>query len=92
VVKDAEINRGPRRDREPIDEKALEKIAQKLKSEVIEDGVSKQTHPLNPAQRRIIHKFLQDDLSVKTESIGEDRMKKIENFIKIKKPRKRLFY
>lgn len=61
-----------------VNEEKLISLAKNLKSEALEKGSSVQTKTLSPAQRRIIHKHLQDDGEVTTLSIGEGRFKRVE--------------
>ena len=67
----------PVRDDAKMEEK-LTKLAQKIKSEVIDSGKTVVMKPLSAKDRRIIHQCLGEDEKVQTSSLGDGRMKKIE--------------
>jgi len=59
-------------------EEELKKLAASTKAKVIENQESVTLKPLSPSDRRIIHQYFQDDLSVQTTSLGDGRFKQIE--------------
>lgn len=61
-----------------VNENDLIKMAEKLKQDVLEKNEAITTKSLSPAERRIIHKHLQDDTQVTTTSVGDGRFKKVE--------------
>lgn len=60
------------------DDAWLIKLAQKMKKELESSNKPVQFKTLNPAERRIIHQFFQDDAKIKTSSVGDGRFKRIE--------------
>ncbi len=60
------------------EEKAMEELAKELKQQVINTGSPAQSEELTPAQRRIIHQYLDSDQSVTTTSLGDGRLKRVE--------------
>lgn len=53
-------------------------LVDKLKKKVLDTKESQFLKPLNPAERRIVHQHLDQEANLKTISIGEGHMKKIE--------------
>lgn len=75
--------RGGRRDQRrsrnnEFSEEVLINMAKELKERVIETGEPQTTKTLHPADRRLIHQFLENDKEVQTTSLGDGRFKKIE--------------
>lgn len=73
----------PRRDsnREKEDQEREEKIialAKEAKEKVLSSKEPFVLKPLDPRDRRTVHQYLHDDSEVKTTSIGDGRLKKIE--------------
>jgi ATP-dependent RNA helicase RhlE len=62
--------------------KKLNKVADLIRAQVIESGESSLTKSLNANERRLIHKYLQDDAKVKTSSVGDGRYKQVEISLK----------
>jgi len=58
-------------------EKTLERLALKMASKVKDTRRSVTLEPMYPNERRIIHTTLQDDLEVKTKSVGEEPFRKV---------------
>lgn len=58
-------------------EEKLSKMALQLGNRVKKSGKSILIGPYNPHDRRVIHLALKKDPSLKTESLGEGKMKKI---------------
>lgn len=63
-------------------EKKLENLAKSKRKLLLDKKTPIKLKPLNPKERRIIHKFFQDDKEVKTESIGDGRFKSIQLTLK----------
>ena len=59
-------------------EKSLLSLVDKLKKRVVESGKASNLKAMNPADRRIVHQYLDKDPDVKTTSIGDGRFKEIE--------------
>jgi len=72
----SETRRGDKKDN--FNEEKLTKLADKIKSEVVESGKKVLMKPLNARERRIIHQCLGEDAVVQTSSVGEGRLKRIE--------------
>ena len=58
-------------------EKTLERLALKMASKVKDTRRSVTLEPMYPNERRIIHTTLQDDIDVKTKSVGEEPFRKV---------------
>lgn len=58
-------------------EETLVKLAKSLERRVIRSGESVSLEPMSPNERRIIHSALQNSVSVKTFSVGEEPNRKI---------------
>lgn len=63
----------------------IEKMAKEITEEVIRTGIQKTLMPMSPADRRLIHLFLQENNKVETYSVGEGRDRSIVIAPKIKK-------
>ena len=61
-----------------LNQESLIKIAEALKSQVLENQEPAQSKTLSPGERRIIHQHFQDDEQVTTSSVGDGRFKKVE--------------
>jgi spoIIIJ-associated protein len=57
--------------------KGLEELALDAAKRVAETGEPEELRPMNPAERRIVHLVLKELPKVITESIGEDRSRRI---------------
>lgn len=64
--------------KESNDDQWLIKLADKMKKKLIDTNKPVKFKTLNPAERRIIHQYFQDDPKVKTSSVGDGRFKQIE--------------
>lgn len=72
-------NRSDRpRQRKPIDEKKLQDQADIAMKEATEKSTSVLMKSLNPAERRIIHQYVENQEGFTSSSVGEGRFKKIE--------------
>lgn len=69
-------DRAPRDSR--VNEKELIGLVENMKKKVLETKEPVLLKPLSSAERRIIHQHLSEDNTVKTSSIGDGRMKRIE--------------
>lgn len=67
----------PRRD-ESKSEEQLHKLADYAKKEVLSKKRSFKMKKLNPAERRIIHKYIEEDPKFKSTSLGDGRLKQVE--------------
>jgi spoIIIJ-associated protein len=56
---------------------SLENLARRAAQQVIESGQDLELQPMNPADRRIVHKLLNDEGKVRTESIGDGKERRI---------------
>ncbi|MCF8058934.1 MAG: DEAD/DEAH box helicase [Bacteriovoracaceae bacterium] len=74
--RDQRRTRSPEKDKER-EEKIL-KIAQQAKETVLSTKEPYTLKPLDPRDRRIVHQLLSEDPEVKTTSLGDGRLKKIE--------------
>ena len=63
-------------------EAELHKIADKVKNEVLESNEPVLLKKLNPAERRIIHQYVEGDSKFKSSSVGDGRFKQIEISLK----------
>lgn len=61
-----------------INEKELIGLVENMKQQVLETKQPVMLKPLSSAERRIIHQHLSDDSTVKTSSIGDGQLKRIE--------------
>jgi spoIIIJ-associated protein len=57
--------------------RSLEELAREVAARVLETGESEELRPMNPAERRIVHMTLRELPQVSTESVGEDRERRI---------------
>ncbi|MBW4061652.1 hypothetical protein HJC99_03740 [Candidatus Saccharibacteria bacterium] len=57
--------------------RGLEELARDAAARVVETGASEELRPMNPAERRIVHMTLRELPEVVTESVGEDRSRRI---------------
>lgn len=69
-------------DKKGVNEKKLLGMAKDAEKKVLESNKSYKIKSLNPAQRRIIHQYINDTKSLKSDSIGEGRFKDIEISLK----------
>lgn len=70
VILDAENYRERR-------QKTLESLADRLAEKVIRTNTKAVLEPMNPAERKIIHSFLQSNSNISTESEGKDPNRKV---------------
>lgn len=66
------------KNKKEMTEETLIKLAEELKEKVLAEKKPMSTKTLSPAERRIIHKHLQDNDKIQTQSIGQGRFKKVE--------------
>ena len=71
-------NKRPDSKNQGLNEDNLIKIAEALKTQVLENQEPAQSKTLSPGERRIIHQHFQDDKQVTTSSVGDGRFKKVE--------------
>ena len=57
--------------------RGLEDLARDTAKRVLETGESEELRPMNPAERRMVHMALRELPEVMTESVGEDRNRRI---------------
>ena len=57
--------------------RSLEELARDTAARVVETGTDEELRPMNPAERRIVHMALRELPEVMTESVGEDRNRRI---------------
>ena len=57
--------------------RTLEDLAREVATRVAETKLSEELRPMNPAERRIVHMALRELTDVATESIGEDKSRRI---------------
>ncbi len=67
-----------RREKNPNMEAQLHKIAQTVISEVKEKKAAVLTKKLNPAERRIIHQYVEKEGDFKSTSVGDGRFKQVQ--------------
>ena len=60
------------------EEKELFRLVDKMKKKVLSSKKSVMLKPMNPAERRLVHQYLDKDKKVKTDSVGEGRFKQVE--------------
>lgn len=70
IILDAENYRARRKE-------SLERLADRLAKKVIRSRTKVALEPMNPAERKIIHTFLQDYAGVTTKSEGEEPYRKV---------------
>jgi ATP-dependent RNA helicase RhlE len=73
--------RRPRAD-DPKREENLLQMVEKMKQQVLTSGEAVVLKPMDSRERRLVHQYLSDDNKVKTTSLGDGRLKKIEISLK----------
>jgi ATP-dependent RNA helicase RhlE len=63
---------------EDLSEDKLHKLADKAKNEVLSKKSPILMQKLNPAERRIIHQYIEQDSQFKSTSVGDGRLKQVE--------------
>ncbi|CAM9895624.1 unnamed protein product [Chrysoparadoxa australica] len=71
-------NNGKREVEDKEREEKIIALAKEAKQKVVSSKEPFVLKPLDPRDRRTVHQFLHDDVEVKTTSIGDGRLKKIE--------------
>ena len=70
-------SKGKAQNKDDDDQKIL-KIAKSMRKKVVDTQKPITLKPMNASERRIVHQFFQDDEQVKTSSVGDGRLKKVE--------------
>jgi ATP-dependent RNA helicase RhlE len=70
------------RGEDPKREENLLKMVEKMKQQVLSSKEAVVLKPMDSRERRLVHQYLSDDHKVKTTSLGDGRLKKIEISLK----------